>query len=281
MAAATSFLQSQFGAEAPISVYEEAGPVAAVAGRERITGKMLGGERIFIKEPSGFESECTTGFGAFEYGTKPADGSEVLRLFALTAAHCGALNSSVIRARPPYEKDDRVRAGFMRRHGYDQHQTSIRPLDVTAVKLEGRIEPRRVYISSYSPPLAVRGWGVAGPGIRLCHSGATTDEVKCGPITMQEPEEYLQCEEVKNGECIGKAVPLKQWCFDAPIKDGDSGGPVWIEGTNTAFGINSSGGSRTCAAAIAFDKRFPDMASVFGDPSMGPLGGSTTTLSGG
>jgi hypothetical protein len=98
---------------------------------------------------------------------------------------------------------------------------------------------------------------------------------------MQEPEEYMQCEEVENGECIGKSIPLKQWCFDAPIKDGDSGGPVWIEGTNTAFGINSSGGSRTCAAAIAFDERFPDMASVFSDPSMGPLGGLTTTLSGG
>jgi YD repeat-containing protein len=278
---ATSFLQSQFGAGAPISVYE-AGPVAAMSGRERITGKMLGGERISTKGSSGLESECTTGFGAFEYGTKPADGSEVLRLFALTAAHCGALNSSVIRAIPPYEKEDRKRAGFIRRHGFDQHQTSIRPLDVTAVKLEGNIEPRRVYISFYGPPLAVRGWGVAGPGTRLCHSGATTDEVKCGPITTQEPESYIQCEiDEETGGCEGPEIPLRQWCFDAPIRGGDSGGPVWIEGTNTAFGINSSGSGRTCAAAIAFDERYPDMASVFSDPSMGSLDGLTTTLTGG
>ncbi len=281
VAAATAVLESQFGKGAPISVYE-ATPMAAATGRERITGKMLGGERIQIKEPSGEEPECTTGFGAFEYGTKPADGSEVLRLFALTAAHCGVLNSAVIRRRvpPPNGKEDRARAGFIRRHGYDQHQTSIRPLDVAAVKLDASIEPRRIYIASRSQPLAVRGWGTVGPGTRLCRSGATTNAVKCGPITMQEPENYTQCEvNEETGECEGPAIPLRQWCFDAPIRPGDSGGPVWIEGTNTAVGINSSGGSRTCAAAIAFDERFPDMASVFSDPSMGSLGGLTTALS--
>jgi Trypsin len=280
--AATSLLHSQFGAGVPISVYEN-GPLRAMAGRERITGKMLGGERIQIKEPNEEEADCTNSFGAFEYATKPADGSEVLRLFALTAAHCGELSSSVIRRRvpPPNKPEDRVRAGFVRRHGYEQHQTSIRPLDIAAVKLEGQIEPRRVYTSSYEAPLAVRGWSVVGPGTRLCHSGATTNEVKCGVINMQEPEDYIQCEFINEGtgECEGPLIPLNQWCFDAPIRSGDSGGPVWIEGTNTAVGINSSGGStRTCMAAIAVDERFPGMASVFSDPSMGPLGGLTTVF---
>ena len=280
VAAATSFIQSQFGTGVPIAVYE-AGPIPAAIGRERISGKMLGGERIQIKGPSEEEGECTTGFGAFEYGTKSVGGSEILRLFALTAAHCGALNSAVIRRRvpPPNEKEDRVRAGFIRRHGYDQHQTAISPLDVAAVKLEGHIEPRRVYISSRRQPHAIRAWSTVGPGTSLCHSGATTNRVECGPITTQEPSSYIQCEfSEETGECVGPEILLRQWCFDAPLEPGDSGSPVWIEGTNTAVGISSSGRSTTCAAAVAFDERFPDMASVFSDPSMGPLGGLTTAL---
>lgn len=98
---------------------------------------------------------------------------------------------------------------------------------------------------------------------------------------MQEPEYYIQCSANTNtGECEG-TVPLTQWCFEAPVRPGDSGGPVWIDGTNTAVGITSSGSSRTCAAALMPDPRFPNMAAVFGDPSMGALQGITTSLTGG
>jgi YD repeat-containing protein len=277
---ATALLHSQFGSGAPITVYE-ASPEFPMLGRERITGKMVGGERIEIKEPGEFLGECTTGFGAFEHSIKPGDSNKVFRLFALTAAHCGEINSAVIRRRnpPPNEKDDRVRAGYMRRHGYDQHKGSIKPLDVTAVKLENAIEPRRIYLAKNRPLLAVRGMSIAGPGTVLCHSGATSDDEDiCGPILIQEPENYIQCDQNEAGECISTPIPLLQWRFEAPLKPGDSGGPVWIEGTNLAFGINSSGRRQTFAAPIAFDSRFPDMASVFRDPSMGSLDGLTMAL---
>jgi hypothetical protein len=75
-------------------------------------------------------------------------------------------------------------------------------------------------------------------------------------------------------------TPLKQRSFDAPIEPGDSGGPVWIDGTNLAVGINSSWGSTTYMAPIAPDPLYPDMASVFSDSSMGSLDGLTTSLSG-
>lgn len=286
VAGANSLLKSHFGSGAPISVYY-AESAQEMEGRERIAGKMMGGERILINRPTNFVGECTTGFGAFEQAIKPASGDPVLRLFALTAAHCGELGSTVIRRRipPPNEPSDKVRAGVIRRQGYDQHQTSIPPLDVAAVKLEEAMEPRRVYTSSYSAPLAVRGWGTVGPGTHLCHSGATTgmelDSISCGTITAEEPTWYVQCRLNQFTECV-PITPVKQWCFDAAVLPGDSGGPVWIEGTNTAVGIVSSKlGEEICAAAIVPDPRFPDMASVLSDPSMGQLGGLTTAQAGG
>ncbi len=288
--AAKSLLDIQLGAQAPITVYHSP-PIASAGLRARITGKIHGGERITAYHVNGVESGlCTSSVGAYEYATKPADGSTVLRLFALTAAHCGPLNGAIVRGPGPTspfklselnENTHRI-AGYMKRHGYAHHASPYRPLDAAAVRLTEHIEPRRILDGG--EPLAVRGMSTVEPGMILCHAGATTWEEfgrqkTCGPVIVAEPVSYNQCEVVENGECVGPATPLKQWSFDAPIEPGDSGGPVWIEGTNLAVGINSSGGSTTYMAPIAPDPLYPDMASVFSDSSMGSLDGLTTSLS--
>jgi len=104
----------------------------------------------------------------------------------------------------------------------------------------------------------------------VCYSGATTDNkevsgVKCGDVVSREPESFTL-----------EGHNVREWCFNRGSRDGDSGSPIWIEGTNTAVGILSSGGEgETCFAPLLLDPEYPGTPGVFGDVRLGALGLAT------
>jgi len=268
---ATSLLAKDFGASAPIVVISSPAPELR-AGRYRVHGSMMAGDNIWTKEPSGEEFGCTAAFGAFDQATKPATGQSIWRMFFLTAAHCAeeVPGSTSYRTSVLGEagKKQRQKLGSIKRTGWDSNPSNM-DLDIEAVRFEGvsGIEPRRIY--GESGPIDVTGAGLVHIGTRVCFSGVTTDElfpsgVKCGAVFKLE------------------SFPLEghaatEWCFDRRSIPGDSGGPIWIEGTGTAVGVLSSGtNTETCFSPLLPDPALPNLPSAFSDSRIMPLDGITT-----
>lgn len=270
---ATSLLASSFGPTAPINVIN-APPLEGHAGRERVHGPMLAGDRIWTKEPNGEEWACSSAFGAFDQATKPATGQPVWRMFFLTAAHCAEEFPGSISYRTSVPEEagpkQRQKLGTIKRTGWDADSSNM-DLDIEAIRFEGvsGIEPRRIYSDPGVPPIDVTGAGLVRVGTRVCYSGATTDEafpsgVKCG--TVFELSTFAL-----------EGHPAKEWCFDRRSLHGDSGGPIWIEGTGIAVGVLSAGDNTiTCFSPLLPDPEHPDVPSAFSDSRLAPLDGLTT-----
>jgi tripartite motif-containing protein 71 len=269
---ATSKLQSSFGAQAPIRVVKEA--PRETRDRWRVNGRMLAGDRIVMKEPNGEEWLCTAGGGAWESAVNPTTNALVYRRFLLTAAHCAPPPSGVRRdAKPvtdPEHKAERVRIGSVKRYGWG-NLPGIATIDIEAVRFEGdaqNITPRQIYPKEGTPRIDIKGSGLVRPGTRVCSSGATSGEVeprekriKCGEVISSRPE-WFHLE----GHLVW------EWCYNRGSHDGDSGGPIWIEGTNILVGILSAGGSgQTCFAPLVPDPEYPEVPAAFSDPRLAPL----------
>jgi hypothetical protein len=70
----------------------------------------------------------------------------------------------------------------------------------------------------------------AASGAILCFSGRSSREKRCGPI-ISGTELYR----IKDG------FKTREMCFAALVWGGDSGSPVWVEGTGVAVGILTTG----------------------------------------
>ena len=262
-----SELESSFGSSAPLTAVFSV-PREARTDRNRIHGRMLGGDRIFLKEPNENEWLCTAGYGAYEQGTNPATGAAVNRHFLLTAAHCAVPNSGVwrqvdIEITYPGE---RSHIGKVKRYGFEPLAGTV-GLDTEAIRFEGDegITPRQIYATDSGARVDVKGAGVVRRGTRVCASGATTGEIEhrieCGEVISSKPEWFTL-----------EGHSVREWCYNRSSRDGDSGAPIWIEGTNIAVGILSAGeGGETCFQPISPDEEFPEAASVFNDPRMGAV----------
>jgi len=268
---AASLLAGDFGASAPLVVFGSPTPEPR-AGRYRVKGPMMAGDNVWTKEPSEAEYGCTAGFGAFDRAAEPITGRPVWRMFFLTAAHCALEipGSISYRTSVPGEagKKQRQKLGSIKRTGWDANPSNL-DLDIEAVRFEGvsGIEPRRIY--GEVAPVDVTGVGLVQVGTRVCFSGVTTDElfpsgVKCGPVF-----------DLESFSLEGHAAV--EWCFDRRSIEGDSGGPVWIEGTGTAVGILSSGtNTATCFSPLLPDPARPNVPGAFSDARIMPLDGITT-----
>jgi YD repeat-containing protein len=270
---ASAELQERFGPTAPVIVALRE-PRHALAGRNRIAGRMLAGDRIFLKEPNDEEWLCTAGAGAFEQATNPSTGALINRHFLLTAAHC-AVSGSGVRRQASIESEaasEKQHLGTVKRYGWDPLSGKA-TVDTEAIRFEGSesITPRQIYPEEGMPKISVKGMGIVRPGTRVCASGATSGEleprghrIKCGEVILTP--EWFPLE----GHIVW------EWCYNRASLLGDSGGPIWIEGTNTLVGILSSGGSgHTCFQPIAPDPEYPEIPTPFGDPRFGKLSLST------
>ncbi len=240
VAQAKSLLAASFGVQAPILVEQELlGPVRK-AGRYRKSGMVRAGDEIMmpypIEEP-GEEVEfgpCTAGFGAFERGKKPASGESVLRGFVLTAAHCVEREKEVWRRGYDGEpKNGWDQIGEVRRRGWSVPYDGNMETDASAIRLTSTsILPRRIYQDDQSGIVDVHSIWTPTVGTRLCFTGRTSNKKRCGPVIAPEEEAFGFEEEGSESKsiCIGEFA----W-------GGDSGGPVWVEGTGVAVGLVSYG----------------------------------------
>ncbi|HEX5762133.1 MAG TPA: DUF6531 domain-containing protein [Solirubrobacterales bacterium] len=277
---ALSRLQGTYGSSAPIVVISGE-PLQPRGDRNRIHGPMLGGDRIFLKEPSGAVWACSAGVGAYNYGTKPATGASVLRMFLLTAAHCGeeVPGTTSFRAAVPEEPTpaQRQKLGTVTRTGWDENEADL-DVDIEAIRYEDvhGLEPRRIFNPEEGArAIPITGVGTVGVGTRVCYSGATTDENhpfggKCGTVFEFAPYSLSR-------ESGPHTVHRHEgWCFDRRTESGDSGAPVWIEGTGTIVGLVSVGDHRsTCFAALIPDPEHPLTPGALTDSELSPLDGVT------
>lgn len=276
---AQSLLMSEFGSDAPLEV-AVGEPLQPRGDRERVNGPMLAGDRVWTKEPNGEEWGCSAGVGAYDYGTNPITQAVVLRMFFLLAAHCAEEvpgSTSYRQAKEEPAPKQRQKLGSVKRTGWDQNNANV-DVDVQAVRYENvsGIEPRRIFNPQEGGlPIPITGRGYVGIGTRVCYSGATTDEVhpfggKCG--TVFDQTRYIIDEDRPNGAQHSQ----EGWCFDRRTEEGDSGGPVWIEGTGLVVGLVSVGDNvSTCFAPLLPDPNHPSMPSGLTDDRLAPLDGIT------
>ncbi|HET9675961.1 MAG TPA: hypothetical protein VFP21_00485, partial [Solirubrobacterales bacterium] len=213
------FLNSQFGAGAPISVF--ARPVVTpFSSRYAATGPILGGSALI----KGYE-QCTAGFGARAKGGE-LFGRSVYLYFVLTAGHCYEKGASVLRETVKNEPTGTT-IGVVRRYGF----TPSRSFQNPSTDGEGIvIDPEKRSHSVLNHSLEgepIQGTEPPKVGEEVCWSGVIGGW-HCGMI-LKMVKKYLE----------GRAVRLFK--VEGPDAEGDSGAPVWDRATHRAVGSISSG----------------------------------------
>ena len=239
---AQSLLQASFGAGAPISVYLDRIGLERKDSRQRVSGQIRAGDELLMtypREPDGppnepiFSGPCTSAFGAFERGKNPVTGDSVLRMFALTAGHCAGLeNPKISRRASKVEGATQKKIGEVRRWGWAEPNDPGIDVDAAAIRLDNPDQtPRWINQDEHLPGIRVTSvWSpTASSGAIFCFSGRSSEEKRCGPVTGET--------EVEDGGNFR----TREMCFAALSWGGDSGSPVWVEGTGVAVGILTTG----------------------------------------
>jgi YD repeat-containing protein len=236
---AQSLLQGSFGAGAPIAVHLDRIGRERKDARQRIVGQVRAGDELMMfypKEDSNeplFYGPCTAAFGAFERAKNPATGNSVLRMFALTAAHCAGLEKPIIRRRASKAVGaEQKKIGEVTRWGWkDPAGPGLDP-DAAAIRLDNPNQtPRWINQDEHLPGIRVTSVWSPTVGTSLCFSGRSSEEKRCGPVISGAEILY---DEIFN-------VWTREMCFAALTWGGDSGSPVWVEGTGAAVGILTTG----------------------------------------
>ncbi len=225
--------EASFGAQAPITVFFDPNGLDKKDARQRTTGVMRAGDEIWteLHNRGGEYGECTASFGAFERGKKPSTGEPVLRMFVLAAGHCAELHSITQRRNGESGGSLYQDIGEVRRSGYETISDEAVDTDVAAIRLENpEITPRKIYQQDGFPLVDVTSVWTPTPGTNLCFSGRTSKEKRCGPMIGSGITKADYTEEEKG--LFGR-----EGCFRQFIWGGDSGSPVWVEGTGVAVGV--------------------------------------------
>jgi hypothetical protein len=232
-------LQGSFGAGSPISVHLDRTGRELKDGRQRIKGPIRAGDEfmmIYPEEEPGEPLEygpCTAAFGAFERAKNPETGKSTLRMFVLTAGHCAGLKEPDIYRRASKVKGAvQKKIGKVTRWGWkDPAGLGLDP-DAAAIRLGNPAQtPRWINQDEHLPGIRVTSVRSPTVGTSLCFSGRSSEEKRCGPI-ISGAEVYY--DEIFN-------VRTREMCFAARTWGGDSGSPVWVEGTGVAVGILTTG----------------------------------------
>ena len=281
---AQTLLQGNFGAQAPILVTYQPDRRELKTGRERIGGMVRAGDEIIQRYLFSSESgPCTAGFGAFERSKKPGTGESVLRLFALSAGHCGEIDAAVKRrSNPEPTEEEKQEIGKVKRNGLLTPGDSAIDVDAMAIRLDTpAFVPRQIFQAEGMPLIDVTSAWSPTVGTNLCFSGRTSKNIlRCGPVLGPPKVEFW-----------GDGSALLEMCFKEYIWGGDSGSPVWVEGTGVAVGIAISGyggpdepgltleekaeeeeaPEEACAALLLPYQGRPSAGSIFGSPDLAPL----------
>ncbi len=233
-----SFLSGVYGSNAPIEVNQEnfTQPMA----RYSESGRIQAGQHIRWENGAGDKwSKCTAGFGATERRGSQPGGQQIKAAFVLTAGHC--FNVDWVIKRPGSDSDKTPsKIGKVTRRSFgllqEEHET-----DVEAVRLEEEnLAPKRVFVDDSHEP-HITGVSRAYEGMRVCMSGAWSNQLSCGRLRGQAEEVYYAHDDGSfNGPMWQVAmIPDRNAIFSL----GDSGAPVWQPSTGRAVGIYVNGPS--------------------------------------
>jgi sugar lactone lactonase YvrE len=226
-------LSTQFGSSFPAVAFHDAGATAnfTLSGRRRIKGRIKAGDWVFTD----LIEKCTASYGLWTESTN-LRGMPLHTRFVMTAAHCGLNQAGGVGqkwsrdGRNGKEEVESRELGTMARTG-----VSSSPLvDAGAIRLEGDAvdwAPREIYVTARSSQ-PVTGVTVPTPGMTICFSGVTTDEVVCGPV-LGPPVFHNYSEELS--WLISWQVPI-----GVISRPGDSGSPAWEINTGNAVGLCNS-----------------------------------------
>jgi hypothetical protein len=122
--------------------------------------------------------------------------------------------------------------GEVRRWGWkDPAGPGLDP-DAAAIRSETpKQTPRWINQDEELPGIPVSSVWSPTIGTTVCFSGRTSEERRCGPIISGAEVFYDSLLDVST----------REMCFRAFIWGGDSGSPVWVEGTGVAVGIATTG----------------------------------------
>ena len=211
-----SFIEANFGPNAPIETYQDGFETVPAYSRYTTNGPLPPGAAI-----SDGEYICTSGFGARAF-VENRGGEPLYASFAVTAGHCADPAEEVFRETAPSSLKP---LGKVRRYlwGFPGKQLVT---DAEAVKVQSDVASGNVFYGNPKSLLPMRGLTHAKIGATLCWSGRTAG-VNCGPAKrlhrVQYDGRFHQQVEVAGG-----------------IAGGDSGGPVWNMRTLKAVGIISA-----------------------------------------
>jgi len=236
---AQSFLQASFGAQAPISVHFDPTGLERKDSRQRIVGPIRAGDELMMfypkEEPDEafFFGPCTSAFGAFERAKNAVTGQSVLRMFALTAGHCAGLEKrNIYRRDSKTQEATQRKIGEVRRWGWEDRVGPELDPDAAAIRLENPDQtPRRINQEDGLPSIPVSSVWSPTVGTSVCFSGRSSEEKRCGRI-ISGAEKYYDPD---------FGVWTREMCLEAFSWGGDSGSPVWVEGTGVAVGILTTG----------------------------------------
>jgi tripartite motif-containing protein 71 len=211
-----SFIEANFGPNAPIEAYQDGFETAPAYSRYTTNGPLPPGAAI-----SDGEFICTSGFGARAFIENRA-GEPLYASFAVTAGHCADPGERVFRETAPSSLKP---LGDVRRYLWGSPGKQL-VTDAEAVKVHSDVASGNVFYGNPSSLLPMRGLTHAKIGATLCWSGRSAG-VNCGPAKRLHRVNYSgrfhQQVEVAGG-----------------IAAGDSGGPVWNMRTLKAVGIISA-----------------------------------------
>ncbi len=220
---AETLITQALGSMSRVMVHYEAGELEEFAGRNRESGKMLAGDRIFSIAAN---RECTAGFGVYENRNKLGTNQVIQARLILTAGHCVPLNEYAERSKYAGKASEEVfnEVGQVTRSGY---QSGAWRTDAEAINLENDLAPNAIYRPGESP-LRVSGEAKARVGDVLCFSGVKTDKVRCKKVLSQY---------------TATATHFSQRVYVVAFgaEHGDSGAPVWNAGTGAAVGMIEGG----------------------------------------
>jgi hypothetical protein len=153
------------------------------------------------------------------------------------------------------------------RTGFDARPQSF-DTDASAVRIDDpAIAPRRIYAAP-GPSIDVAGAVAPRRGMRVCQSGRASNTVDCGRITTGPVRvEYM-------------GQKTLQFCYEGALAEfGDSGGPVWKQGTHLAVGLITAGSvdslgnprDEGCLTPLLPVPGHPHVQAVFGARGLGSL----------
>lgn len=133
---------------AAVAVHYQPVGMLRKSGRMRESGRVLAGDRLYLKQPLGEEEKCTSGYGAWEDRKEKSTGDDLRARFLLSSGHCGYVDSLASRSAYP-EGQNRREVGPVNRNAFrvgDEWRT-----DALAVRVAGGLARNEIYRKGLSP----------------------------------------------------------------------------------------------------------------------------------